>query len=98
MLAELTEALGRAKFDAILQRTGTSRERTLAELRQLAEIVDPPPLSKPVCRNPDDDAVLAVALATQVEIIVSGDNDLLSLERFEGIAIVGPRDALGLIR
>ena len=74
LLAELADVIGRAKFDAILTRTNTSRERSLAEVRRLAEVIDPPPLPQPVCRDPDDDQVLALALAAKVELIVSGDN------------------------
>jgi uncharacterized protein len=69
----------------------------LAEVRQLAEVIEPPPLPQPVCRDPDDDQVLALALAAKVELIVSGDNDLLSLGTFEGIPIVAPAQAVALI-
>lgn len=93
LLAELADVLGRSKFDAILTRTNTSRDRSLSEVRGLAEVVDPPPLPQPVCRDPDDDQLLALAVAAKVEFIVSGDNDLLSLGSFEGIAIVAPAEA-----
>jgi putative PIN family toxin of toxin-antitoxin system len=43
LLAELAEVLGRSKFDAILERTATSREHELAQLRRLAEVMEPPP-------------------------------------------------------
>lgn len=94
LLAELADVIGRAKFDAILTRANTSRERALAQVRQLAEVVDPPPLTRPVCRDPDDDAVLALALVAKVDWIVSGDDDLLVLQAFEGIAIITPAQAL----
>lgn len=94
LLAELADVIGRAKFDAILAKTQTSRERSLAQVRQLAEVVEPPPLPQPVCRDPDDDQVLALALAAKVDLIVSGDNDLLSLGSFEGIPILAPAQAL----
>lgn len=94
LLVELTEVIGRAKFDAILTRSNTSRERALAQVRQLAEVVDPPPLTRPVCRDPDDDAVLALALAAKVDWIASGDDDLLALQTFKGIAIITPAQAL----
>ena len=97
LLAELADVIGRAKFDAILTKTNTSRERSLAEVRQLAEVIDPPPLPAPVCRDPDDDEVLALALAAQVDLIVSGDDDLLVLGSFEGISIVNAAEALRLI-
>ena len=35
-----------------------------------------------------------MAIAAKVELIVSGDNDLLSLKSFEGIAIVAPAEAV----
>ena len=79
ILAELAIVLARPKFDVILARSNTSREIALAELRQLAEVIEPPRLDSPVCRDPDDDAVLALALATQVDMIISGDDDLIAL-------------------
>ena len=94
LLAELADVIGRSKFDAILTRTNTSRERSLAEVRQLAEVFEPPPLPAPVCRDPDDDEVLALAIAAKVELIVSGDNDLISLASFEGIPILAPAEAI----
>jgi len=94
LLAELTDVIGRAKFDAILVRSKTTREQALAQVRQLAEVIGPPPLPAPVCRDPDDDEVLALALAAQVDLIVSGDDDLLVLQIFEGIPIVTPAQAL----
>jgi len=55
-------------------------------------------LAKRICRDPDDDAVLALGLAGHVELIISGDKDLLSVAWIEGIEIVDPNTALGLIR
>ena len=66
-------------------------------MRRLAEVIQPPPLPQPVCRDPDDDAVLALAIAAKVELIVSGDNDLLSLGSFQGIPILAPAEAISLI-
>lgn len=94
LLAELAEVIERPKFDAILIRSNTSRERSLAEIQALAEVIAPAPLPQPVCRDPDDDAVLALALAAQIDFIVSGDLDLLDLKTFEQIPIVVPAEAL----
>ena len=97
LLAELDEVISRAKFGEILARSNTSRERSLAEMRQLAEVIVPPPLPQPVCRDPDDDHVLACALAAQAELIVSGDADLLDLREYRSIRIVAAAEALRLI-
>ena len=53
-------------------------------------IVMPIPLDRPVCRDRDDDIVLATAVAGQSAAIVTGDNDLLVLESFRGIRVVSP--------
>jgi putative PIN family toxin of toxin-antitoxin system len=98
LLAELANVISRPKFDAILVRSNTSRSRTLDELHQLAEVIEPPPLRQPVCRDADDDAVLAVAIAGQADLIVSGDDDLLSLKIYQDIPIVTPAEAVQRIK
>jgi predicted nucleic acid-binding protein len=55
-------------------------------------LVEPDPLSERVCRDPDDDVVLATALAGGCRCIVTGDRDLLVLGEYQGIVIVSPRD------
>ena len=94
LLAKLTDVIGRAKFDAILLRSNTSRERSLSELQQLADVIEPAPLPAPVCRDPDDDHVIACALAARADAIVSGDGDLLDLKQHQGIAILTAAQAL----
>lgn len=47
-----------------------------------------------ICRDPDDDLILATALAAKADLLVSGDDDLLTLESYEGIEIVTPAEAL----
>lgn len=97
LLAEFEDVIGRAKFNAILTRSNTSRETVLAEMRKLAEVIAPPPLSKPVCRDPDDDEILALAIAAQADLIVSGDGDLLSLRNYLNIPILDPAEAVAWI-
>jgi putative PIN family toxin of toxin-antitoxin system len=96
LLAELSSVIRRPKFQTILGRSGTDPERMLSALRRLAEIVDPAPLPAPVSRDPDDDAVLALAVAAQANLIVSGDADLLILGTHAGIPIVDAAAAVAL--
>jgi uncharacterized protein len=78
-------------------RSNTSREQLLAEVRQLAEVIEPVPLPQPVSRDPDDDHALALAIAARVDLIVSGDRDLLSLKTFRSIPIVTPAEAVRIL-
>jgi predicted nucleic acid-binding protein len=41
--------------------------------------------------------VLALGIAAQAELIVSGDKDLLVLGQYEGIAIVTARASIGAL-
>jgi len=45
----------------------------------------------PACRDPDDDHVIATALAVTAEAIVTGDKDLLTLGRFQTVRMVTAR-------
>lgn len=53
-------------------------------------MVEPIPLESGVCRNPDDDIVLATALTGKAVCIITGDQDLLTLKKFSEIDILSP--------
>ena len=48
----------------------------------------PLPEVGPVCRDPNDDHVIATAVAVNAEIIVTGDKDLLALSQYQSIRIL----------
>jgi putative PIN family toxin of toxin-antitoxin system len=54
-------------------------------------------LPAPVCRDSDDDVVLAAALAGSADAIITGDKDLLVLKKFRKIRILSPRQFLELV-
>ena len=94
LLAEFGEVIARPKFKPVLDRAGVSPEQLLTELRQLTELVDPPPLPATVSRDGDDDALLALAVAAQADLLVTGDADLLVLGSYGDIPILTPAQAL----
>ncbi|NOZ22368.1 MAG: putative toxin-antitoxin system toxin component, PIN family [Planctomycetes bacterium] len=64
----------------------------VALLRENATILEPHPLPSDVSRDPDDAAVLGLAVVGKADYLVTGDKDLLALKQFEAIQIVSPRD------
>lgn len=66
----------------------------LLEYRRRARLVSPPQPPPSICRDPDDDIVLATAVAAQAGVIITGDADLLDLKSHQGIAILSPRQFL----
>lgn len=94
LVRELAGVLQRRKFSEILKVSNTSTEEVLRLYTGFARVVKAKPLSEPVSRDPDDDAVLACALAANADLIVSGDKDLLALEKYNAIPIVRAAQAL----
>ena len=47
-------------------------------------------LPQSVCKDPDDDKFLACALEAGVDIIISGDKDLLDVSGYQGIEVLSP--------
>jgi putative PIN family toxin of toxin-antitoxin system len=70
--------------------TQARQARTLLETSM--QIIDPPALDNPVCRDADDDWVLATALTGMCDCIVTGDDDLLVLKTLRDIAILNPTE------
>ena len=68
-------------------------EDLVALLALRGELVKPV-RSVRVCRDPHDDMFIEAALSGAAEYVVTGDQDLLSLRRFEGVRFVTPRTFL----
>lgn len=69
-------------------------DEAITVLRSRMKIITPSPLEIPVCRDVDDDNVLAAALDASCDCIVTGDKDLLVLHPYQAVAILSPRDFL----
>ena len=74
------------------QYPGINYRRTLAIIESKLIMVRPASLSVPICRDPDDDAIIACAIGGKAKIICSGDNDLLSINHTHGLEIMTPSD------
>jgi putative PIN family toxin of toxin-antitoxin system len=94
LLEELADVLTRASLTKRLNQIHLTAHSVLADYVRAVTVLQPSPLPQPICRDPDDDEVLALALLAQADVIVSGDNDLLVLQSFEGIPIITAPQAL----
>ncbi len=64
----------------------------LRYLRDQLEVIEPAELASPACSDPDDDMILATAVAARADCIVSGDNDLLDMKQYQQIPIIKPAE------
>ena len=90
LLAELEDVLSRRKFIRRLELAGVGLQELIQGYATLARVILPPEVSPIIAEDPDDDEVLACALAARAEVIVSGDSHLLRLVEYQGIRIVRP--------
>jgi putative PIN family toxin of toxin-antitoxin system len=66
-----------------------------ADLEGIASLfAGPLPDIDPVCRDPNDDHVIATAVAVNAGFIVTGDKDLLALGQYQSIRIITARTFL----
>jgi uncharacterized protein len=93
ILAETSKHLG-AKFKLPSVRV----KEIVGFLRQRAMIVKPVVVPLDACRDTSDLPILGTALAAQVECLITGDQDLLSIHEYEEIAILSPREFYELLR
>jgi len=50
-----------------------------------------------LCRDPKDNQFLDLGIDAQVDFLVSGDQDLLSLKKVKGLKIITPKQLLNLL-
>ena len=90
-LEEIDEVMSREKFERYV--TAEEREEFLEALIGRARFVEPAEQIK-VCRDPQDDKFLELAVSGGAYYIISGDDDLLALSPFREIEILSVDDFL----
>jgi len=90
-LRELIEKLHSPKFDRYVRRE--RRDALLERVASLVEIIEVLQSIR-ASRDSKDDKFLEAAVNGRADVIVTGDQDLLDLNPFRGIAILTPADYL----
>jgi len=88
LLEELAIVLDRPKFVSKLQQSETTSQELLSIVRRNTHLVEVDTVEPVITADPDDDHVLACALAGRAEAIVSGDRHLLNLGSYRDMPIL----------
>jgi putative PIN family toxin of toxin-antitoxin system len=97
LLHEVEQVIARPHLQKYLP-AGASEEM-LESLRIIAVVLKSPLPNVTASPDPDDNVILATALAGQADLIISGDKKhLLSLRTFEHIPICSPSEAVTALR
>lgn len=100
LLQELEGALSYPHIQKRLLESWTEddlRSFLLSFRNTVTEVSHEPPWKNWVPDDPDDDWVVACALAGKADYIVSGDQHLLALKQVDGIKIVSPAEFIKLV-
>ena len=86
ILSELRDVLSRKKF-------GFSPERVdiiIREIESITTMINPAKKYSIVSHDSDDNIIIDCAMESRVEYIITGDNDLLCLNKYKRITIINP--------
>jgi len=97
LAAEFAEVIGREQFARRIRAAKLSAAELVADYARLANLVVPADINPAVAGDPDDDQILACALAANVDAVVSGDKRLRNLKTYQGIRIISATEVLALI-
>ena len=90
---ELSDVLNRPMFDRYASQE--ERDEFLYALTLESEFVE---ITESVraCRDPKDDKILELAINGNADYVITGDEDLLALNPFQGIPILRPAEFLSV--
>lgn len=98
LLAELLDVVSREKFAKRFKAAGLTPLSVVKDIRRMAYVVTPVSVPRVIASDADDDHVLACAITSQADLIVSGDMDLHTLGgSYQGIRIVRPAEAVAMM-
>ncbi len=97
LAAEFAEVIGREQFARRIRAAKLSAAELVADYARLANLVVPADINPTVAGDPDDDQILACALAANVDAVVSGDKRLRNLKTYQGIRVISATEVLALI-
>ena len=67
-------------------------------LRDVAEMFEPQPIEGSLCRDIEDLKIIGTAVSGNAQLIITGDDDLLTLKKFMKIDMVTPREFWNRLR
>lgn len=96
-IAELTDVINRQRIVKLTKMSVKERKDFIDGLIARCDVTAGKQLTEIVGRDVKDDKFLACAYEAKADYVVSGDEDLLTLQEYEEIKILSPREFVELL-
>ena len=98
LIAELRHSLAYPKLTRQLTKAGSDAETVIGFYNALVHLVEPETVGRVVPSDPDDDKVVAAAIAAHAVMIVSGNRDLLELGSEAALPVLTVAEAIEVLK
>jgi hypothetical protein len=91
----ISEEILKESGEVLVKKITLSRQNTetiIEYLKEFCNLINPANPIRRICRDPDDDHILALAFESKCEYIITGDKDLLVLKAVENCKMISPRE------
>ncbi len=94
IITEIKDVLSRKKFGFPTEII----ETIIREIESVTTLITPSKKYKVVSRDNDDNIIIDCAAEAHVDYIITGDNDLLSLNNYNAIRIINPAEFIEMYK
>jgi len=94
ILNEVADVMARPKFKS----TPEIIDKYIKAIEKIGKKVFPIGNVKGICRDSDDDDKIECGILSMADYIITGDEDLLILEKYQDLKIVTPKEYLEIIK
>lgn len=97
IIEEIENVIERPKFVEAMKKANQTHAKIMNKIVAISHIIIKSEYSVEISRDKKDDKFINCALSANADYIISGDNDLLVLEKYKQIKIIKTVDILKLI-
>jgi len=97
MIDEIDDVIKRDFFKERINLLGLTRENIINQIIELNKIIEIDGNLNAIKDDPDDNIILETAIKSKSEFLISGDNHLLDLKKYDNIKIISCRDFIDML-
>jgi hypothetical protein len=97
IMTEMGSVFHRSKFQKYFEQRGLTPDDIITGYQEVTTLVIAATIPSGVVRDKKDEIILAAAVGGKADYVVTGDKDLLTLEKYQDIAIITVHQLLEIL-